>query len=48
MCFEDAPEFARKMPEEEWAGERDPERIAQMLNDSAKVVPACGRQVGKR
>jgi len=35
---EDAPEFARKMPEEEWAGERDPERIAQMLNESAKAV----------
>jgi uncharacterized damage-inducible protein DinB len=26
------------MPEEEWAGERDPERIAQMLNESAKAV----------
>src|SRR6202035_4827227 len=38
LVLEDAPEFARKMPEEEWAGERDPERIAQMLNESAKVV----------
>jgi uncharacterized damage-inducible protein DinB len=38
LILEDAPEFARKMPEEEWAGERDPERIAQMLNESAKVV----------
>jgi len=35
---EDAPEFARKLPEEEWASERNPERIAQMLNESAKVV----------
>jgi hypothetical protein len=36
LVLEDAPEFARKMPEEEWAGERDHERIAEM--------PACGRQ----
>jgi uncharacterized damage-inducible protein DinB len=35
---EDAPEVAKKMPAEEWAGERDPDRIAQMLNDSVKVV----------
>ncbi len=35
---EDAPEFAKKMPEEEWVGERDPDRIAQMLNESAKTV----------
>jgi uncharacterized damage-inducible protein DinB len=35
---EDAPEFAVKMPEEEWASERDPERIEKMLNESAKVV----------
>jgi uncharacterized damage-inducible protein DinB len=38
FVFEDAPEFARDLPEEEWAAERDPGRIAQMLNDSAKVV----------
>jgi uncharacterized damage-inducible protein DinB len=38
LVSEDAPEFARKLPEEEWAGERDPERIAQMLNESAKTV----------
>ena len=38
FVFEDAPEFARSLPEEEWAAERDPDRIAQMLNDSAKVV----------
>jgi uncharacterized damage-inducible protein DinB len=35
---EDAPEFARKLPEEEWFPERDPDRIAQMLNVSAKAV----------
>jgi len=36
--FEDAPEFARDVPEEEWAAELDPDRIARMLNDSAKAV----------
>jgi uncharacterized damage-inducible protein DinB len=35
---EDASEFARDMPKEEWADERDPDRIAHMLNDSARVV----------
>jgi uncharacterized damage-inducible protein DinB len=35
---EDAPEFARKLPEEEWKAERDPGRIAAMLNDSAEAV----------
>jgi uncharacterized damage-inducible protein DinB len=38
FVLEDAPEFARKVPEEEWVGVRDSERIAQMLNVSAKVV----------
>ena len=38
FVLEDALEFARSLPEEEWAAERDPDRIAQMLNDSAKVV----------
>src|SRR6202011_250956 len=38
FVLEDAPEFARSLPEEEWAAERDPDRIGQMLNDSAKVV----------
>src|ERR1700731_3235403 len=38
FVLEDAPEFARKLPEEEWAAERAPDRIAQMLNDSAKAV----------
>jgi uncharacterized damage-inducible protein DinB len=38
LVFEDAPELARDLPEEEWVFERDPGRIAQMLNDSAKAV----------
>jgi uncharacterized damage-inducible protein DinB len=35
---EDAPEFARDLPEKEWVVERDAGRMAQMLNDSAKAV----------
>jgi uncharacterized damage-inducible protein DinB len=35
---EDAPEFARDLPETEWADERDAGRLAQMLSSSAKVV----------
>jgi len=35
---EDVPEFARELPDEEWAFERDAGRIAQMLNDSATAV----------
>lgn len=35
---EDAPEFARPLPEREWMDERDPDRIALMLNRSAQVV----------
>jgi uncharacterized damage-inducible protein DinB len=35
---EDAPEFSRKLPETEWRAERDPGRIATMLNDSAEAV----------
>jgi len=35
---EDAPEFARKMPEGEWQAERDRGRMAAMLNESAAVV----------
>jgi uncharacterized damage-inducible protein DinB len=38
FVFEDAPEFAGTLPEEEWVVELDPGRIAQMLNDSARVV----------
>ena len=35
---EDAPEFARELPAAEWRAERDRNRIAQMLDESAKVV----------
>jgi uncharacterized damage-inducible protein DinB len=35
---EDAPEFAKDLPEDEWVHERDPARLEQMLNDSAKAV----------
>ncbi len=38
FVFEDAPEFAGSLPEEEWKAERDLDRIAQMLNDSARAV----------
>jgi len=38
FVLEDAPEFATKLPEEEWVAERDANRIAEMLNHSAKVV----------
>jgi uncharacterized damage-inducible protein DinB len=38
FVFEDAPEFAKNLPEEEWTLECDPGRIAQMLNDSARAV----------
>lgn len=36
--FEEAPEFARNVPEDEWMVERDGDRIAQMLADSATAV----------
>jgi uncharacterized damage-inducible protein DinB len=40
FVLEDAPppEFAGKLPEEEWVFERDRGRLAQMLNESAKAV----------
>ncbi len=38
FVFEDAPEFARPVPNEEWVAEHDPARIAQMLDESAKTV----------
>jgi uncharacterized damage-inducible protein DinB len=38
IVFEDAPEFARDVPKEEWAAERDRNRLAQMLNESAQAV----------
>jgi uncharacterized damage-inducible protein DinB len=36
--FEEAPEFARGVPDDEWNAEGDRDRIAQMLNDSARAV----------
>lgn len=36
--FEEAPEFAIDVPEEEWAQEHVKGRIAQMLEESAEVV----------
>jgi uncharacterized damage-inducible protein DinB len=38
FVFEDAPEFAKDVPEKEWVAERDRELMAQKLNESAKVV----------
>jgi uncharacterized damage-inducible protein DinB len=38
LVLEDAPEFAKPMPAEEWAKERDRDRLAQLLDDSAKAV----------
>ena len=35
---EDAPDFAVAVPDQEWSAERDRERMAQMLNESAWVV----------
>jgi uncharacterized damage-inducible protein DinB len=35
---EDAPEVARELPESEWADERDPERLARLLMESAAAV----------
>ena len=40
---EDAPEFANGVPNQEWIDERDPSRVAQMLNESAKSVRAAVR-----
>lgn len=38
FVLEDAPEFAKELPREEWMAERETGRIAEMLKDSAKVV----------
>ena len=38
FIFEDAPEYARTVPQQEWANESDPDRIAQMLNESAQAL----------
>ena len=41
---EDAPESAVDVPAEEWQSERDPSRIAAMLNESAIVVADAVRK----
>lgn len=38
FVYEDAPEFVRSLPEKEWVAELRPERIANMLKRSARVV----------
>jgi uncharacterized damage-inducible protein DinB len=38
FVFEDAPEFAGDLPEEEWVAEPDPHRISRMLGESANAV----------
>jgi len=38
LVSEDAPEFAKELPQEEWTVERDPSRIAALLNQSAATV----------
>lgn len=38
LVFEGAPEFSSNAPVEEWATELDRDRLAQMLNESAKAV----------
>ena len=47
LVSEDAPEFdpnlSKALPKKEWSAERDPDRIAQMLNDSAKVVRGAAK-----
>src|ERR1700722_20502314 len=43
FVFEEAPEFARELPKEEWMVERDLRRIGEILNKSAKA----GRDAGK-
>ena len=35
---EDAPEYAGELPRREWMAERDPDRIARMLDESAATV----------
>jgi uncharacterized damage-inducible protein DinB len=38
FVLEDTPELATELPDVEWSPERDPDRIARMLNESARVV----------
>jgi uncharacterized damage-inducible protein DinB len=50
FVFEDAPEFSKNVPEKEWLVERDRDRMAALLNDSAKAVRDAvkGRMHGGR
>ena len=48
FVLEDAPEFARKMPEGEWRSERDRGRLAEMLNDSAQAVRDAVKECATR
>lgn len=41
--LEEAPEFAKDVPDEEWAAEPDPDRIAEMLIESAELVRSAVR-----
>jgi uncharacterized damage-inducible protein DinB len=36
--FEEVPEIAPRVPEQEWSFEADPERIASLLEESARAV----------
>jgi uncharacterized damage-inducible protein DinB len=38
FVLEDAPEFGRELPEEEWGAERDTDRMSQKLSESARAV----------
>ena len=38
FVLEDAPEFAHEEPDGEWRAERDRDRMAELLNESAAVV----------
>lgn len=43
LLHENAPELAPDLPEEQWAVERDRERISTCLNESARAVRAAVR-----
>ena len=38
FVLEDAPEFSKRLPDEEWVAEPDRARLVQLLNSSAKAV----------
>ena len=38
FVLEDAPEFSKRLPDEEWVAEPDRERLVQLLTNSAKAV----------